>query len=120
MVDRERDRLDRLGVWLQNRPIHNDEEREIDHNVYSLSEGNKFDIGLAPRGESDLVQFDSPGIVKFFCSVHKNMEGTIVVVPRPHVCAATPISRPPSAGAEKATAAQRLSTRARISSTTAV
>ena len=62
----------------------NDEEREIDHNVYSLSKGNKFDIGLAPRGESDRVRFDSPGVVKYFCSVHKNMEGTIVVVPSPH------------------------------------
>ena len=62
----------------------NDEEREIDHNVYSLSRGNKFDIGLAPKGESHRVQFDTPGIVKFFCSVHKNMEGTIVVVPSPH------------------------------------
>ena len=30
----------------------NDEEREIDHNVYSLSRDNKFDIGLAPPGIS--------------------------------------------------------------------
>ena len=28
----------------------NDEEQDIDHNVYSLSKGNKFDIGLAARG----------------------------------------------------------------------
>ena len=62
----------------------NDEEREIDHNVYSLSRDNKFNIGLAPKGKSHRVRFDSPGIVKYFCSVHKNMEGTIVVVPNPH------------------------------------
>lgn len=62
----------------------NDEEREIDHNVYSLSRGNKFDIGLAPKGVTHKVRFDRPGIVKYFCSVHKNMEGIIVVVPSPY------------------------------------
>ena len=62
----------------------NDEEREIDHNVYSLSPGNKFDIGLASRGITRKVQFNNSGIVKYFCSVHKNMEGTITVVPSPY------------------------------------
>jgi plastocyanin len=62
----------------------NDEEQDIDHNVYSLSKGNKFDIGLAARGSGDQVFFTKPGIVKYFCSVHKNMEGTIFVVPSPH------------------------------------
>ena len=62
----------------------NDEEREIDHNVYSLSPGNKFDIGLASKGVTRKVQFNNPGIVKYFCSVHKNMEGTITVVPSPY------------------------------------
>ena len=28
----------------------NDEEKNIDHNVYSLSKKNKFDIGLATQG----------------------------------------------------------------------
>ena len=62
----------------------NDEEQDIDHNVYSLSKGNKFDIGLAAKGSGDQVFFTKPGIVKFFCSVHKNMEGTIFVVPSPY------------------------------------
>ena len=62
----------------------NDEEQDIDHNVYSLSKGNKFDIGLAARGSGDQVFFTKPGIVKYFCSVHKNMEGTVFVVPSPH------------------------------------
>jgi plastocyanin len=62
----------------------NDEEQDIDHNVYSLSKGNKFDIGLAAKGSGNQVFFTNPGIVKFFCSVHKNMEGTIFVVPSPY------------------------------------
>ena len=62
----------------------NDEEQDIDHNVFSLSKGNKFDIGLAAKGSGDQVFFTKPGIVKYFCSVHKNMEGTIFVVPSPY------------------------------------
>jgi len=59
----------------------NDEEQDIDHNVYSLSKKNKFDIGLAAKGSVDEVVFNTTGIVKFFCSVHKNMQGTVFVVP---------------------------------------
>jgi len=62
----------------------NDEEQNIDHNVYSLAKKNKFDIGLAAQGSVDEVVFKTTGIVKFFCSVHKNMQGTIFVVPSPH------------------------------------
>jgi plastocyanin len=62
----------------------NDEEQDIDHNVYSLSKGNKFDIGLAPRGVGEQVVFNKTGIVKYYCSVHKNMEGTVFVVPGPY------------------------------------
>jgi plastocyanin len=59
----------------------NDEEREIDHNVYSLSRDNSFDVGLIPRGQARSVTFPAPGVVKYFCSVHKLMEGAALVVP---------------------------------------
>jgi len=61
----------------------NDEDREIDHNVYSLSRTRKFDIGLASKGSQLVVDFPKPGTVKYYCSVHKNMEGTVIVVPSP-------------------------------------
>ncbi|NQV55868.1 MAG: hypothetical protein HQ503_08425 [Rhodospirillales bacterium] len=62
----------------------NDEERNIDHNVYSLSKTNKFDIGLASKGSKHNVIFPKSGIIKYYCSVHKNMDGIIVVVPSPY------------------------------------
>jgi len=62
----------------------NNEEKEIDHNVYSLSETRKFDIGLAQRGSVGTVNFPSTGEVKYYCSIHKNMEGVVVVVPTPY------------------------------------
>lgn len=61
----------------------NDEDQEIDHNVYSLSKTRKFDIGLAAQSSVHTVNFPKPGVVKYFCSVHKNMDGIIVVVPSP-------------------------------------
>jgi plastocyanin len=61
----------------------NDEEKEIDHNVFSLSEVRQFDIGLAQRGSVKAVDFPEAGEVKYYCSVHKNMEGVVVVVPTP-------------------------------------
>ena len=62
----------------------NNEEKNIDHNVYSLSKTGPFDVGLLQKGESVMVSFKRPGRVRYFCSVHKNMEGSIVVVPSPH------------------------------------
>ncbi len=62
----------------------NDEEQNIDHNVYSLSKGNRFDIGLASKGTNKRVVFKKSGIVKYFCSVHKNMEGKLFIVPSPY------------------------------------
>jgi plastocyanin len=66
----------------------NDEEKEIDHNVFSLSEVRKFDIGLARRGSVKEVTFPEAGEVKYYCSVHKNMEGVVVVVPTPYFASA--------------------------------
>lgn len=62
----------------------NDEDIEIDHNVYSLSQPRQFDIGLAARGSKHTIDFPETGTVKYYCSVHKNMEGTVVVVPSPY------------------------------------
>ncbi len=42
-----------------------DEEREIDHNVYSLSRTRKFDVGLASKGSELAVDFPKPGTVKY-------------------------------------------------------
>jgi len=61
----------------------NDEEKNIDHNIYSLSKIKKFDLGLLGKGKRKDVEFTKSGTVKYYCSVHKNMEGTVVVVPSP-------------------------------------
>ncbi len=62
----------------------NDEERNIDHNVYSLSPAKKFDVGLIGRGAAKGVVFDKVGTIKFYCSIHKSMEGVLNILPSPY------------------------------------
>lgn len=56
----------------------NDEDREIDHNIYSLSSLKNFDLGLGERGSVLEVTLDKNGSGNFYCSVHKLMEGRII------------------------------------------
>lgn len=56
----------------------NDEDREIDHNIYSLSQLKNFDLGLGERGSVLEVTMDKKGSGNFYCSVHKLMEGRII------------------------------------------
>jgi plastocyanin len=56
----------------------------IYHNVFSYSRPNAFDLGTYPAGESRSVTFSHAGVVRTYCSIHENMNGTIIVAPSPH------------------------------------
>ena len=51
----------------------------FNHNVFSLSEENPFDLGLYGRGEVRSVRFERPGIVRVYCNVHAQMSAVVVV-----------------------------------------
>ena len=51
------------------------------HNLFSLSNSKKFDLGRYPRGESRDVKFDREGEIKIYCDIHPTMSGVILVVP---------------------------------------
>lgn len=59
----------------------NDEDKEIDHNIFSLSPITSFDLGLGEKGSTLEQAFKNMGVVNYYCSVHKNMEGKIIVLP---------------------------------------
>lgn len=63
--------------------FRNDEDRPIEHNVFSRSPSRPFDLGLFPPPEQRTVVFDKPGPVKLFCSIHRYMDGMIYVCPTP-------------------------------------
>jgi len=48
------------------------------HNVFSLFEGTKFDLGLYESGTTRFVQFDKPGISFIFCNIHAEMSAVVI------------------------------------------
>ena len=42
-----------------------------------------FDLGLYKPPLGKLVTFDTPGVVRLFCSIHRTMDGMIYVCPSP-------------------------------------
>ena len=56
----------------------------ISHNLFSLSSGNSFDLGLYRKGAGKSQKFDSPGVVNVYCNVHPNMSAVIHVLWTPY------------------------------------
>lgn len=56
----------------------------VSHNVFSISETKRFNLGLYGRGTKRSIRFDQPGIVELLCNVHMEMSGYIVVLKNPY------------------------------------
>lgn len=54
------------------------------HNVFSLFEGKRFDLGLYEAGTSRAVHFDRPGISYIFCNIHPQMSAVVVTLNTPY------------------------------------
>ena len=54
------------------------------HNVFSLFNGKRFDLGLYEAGTTRAVIFDRPGICYIFCNIHPEMSAVVVVVDTPY------------------------------------
>ena len=56
----------------------------FNHNVFSLSEEQPFDLGLYGRGEIRSVRFTHPGVIRVYCNVHAQMSALVVVPDGPY------------------------------------
>lgn len=54
------------------------------HNVFSVSGGNAFDLGLMPKGPGKEATFTEPGLVRVFCNVHQAMTAYVLVLDSPY------------------------------------
>ena len=54
------------------------------HNVFSLFEGKRFDLGLYESGTTRFVQFDKPGISFIFCNIHEQMSAVVIALETPY------------------------------------
>lgn len=54
------------------------------HNVFSLFDGKRFDLGLYEAGATNSVRFDHPGVSFLFCNIHPEMSAVVVAVETPY------------------------------------
>jgi plastocyanin len=54
------------------------------HNVFSLFEGKRFDLGLYEAGTAKDVRFDKAGISYIFCNIHPEMSAVVIALPTPY------------------------------------
>lgn len=53
------------------------------HNVFSLFDGKRFDLGLYEAGSSKSVTFSRPGVSYIFCNIHPEMSAVIISLSTP-------------------------------------
>lgn len=56
----------------------------IFHNVFSLFDGRRFDLGLYEAGTTRGVSFTRPGVCFVFCNIHPEMSAVVVAVDSPY------------------------------------
>jgi plastocyanin len=63
---------------------------DIMHNVFSLSKGNRFDLGLYKSGAKKDFTFVAPGLVRIYCNIHPQMSAFLQVMENPYFAWTTP------------------------------
>jgi hypothetical protein len=53
------------------------------HNVFSLFDGKRFDLGLYEAGSSKSVTFSRSGVSYIFCNIHPEMSAVIITLTTP-------------------------------------
>jgi plastocyanin len=54
------------------------------HNVFSLFEGKRFDLGLYEAGSTRDVLFDKSGVSYIFCNIHAEMSAVVIALATPY------------------------------------
>ena len=54
------------------------------HNVFSLFDGKRFDLGLYEGGSTNSARFERPGISFLFCNIHPEMSAVVIAVATPY------------------------------------
>jgi plastocyanin len=59
------------------------------HNVFSLFNGKRFDLGLYEAGTSKIVRFDREGVSYIFCNIHPEMGAVVLSLSTPYYAMAS-------------------------------
>lgn len=82
--------LPKVVAVVKNGTVEFPNDDPIYHNVFSVSSGNRFDLGLYRSGASKSKKFEETGIVRVYCNIHPQMVGFVVVVDSDHVAVTGP------------------------------
>jgi len=58
------------------------------HNVFSLFDGRRFDLGLYEAGSTRTVTFGREGISYIFCNIHPKMSAVVIALSTPYFAVA--------------------------------
>ena len=70
----------RVAVVRANATVQFPNADSIYHNAFSVSGGNRFDLGLYRSGASREKKFEETGLVRVYCNIHPQMIGFVMVV----------------------------------------
>jgi plastocyanin len=82
ITQKEKHFVPRWAVVQRGTVIEFPNNDNIYHNVFSLSSGNSFDLGLYnSASEAKSHVFNEPGAVDIYCNIHPQMAASALVVP---------------------------------------
>lgn len=84
LVQRNKSFFPHMLVVQVGYPVEFPNKDPFFHNVFSLFEGKRFDLGLYEAGSSRSVVFDREGISYIFCNIHADMSGVVVALRTPY------------------------------------
>ncbi len=73
-----------VSVVMKGTTVDFPNEDKIFHNVFSVSQPARFDLGLYKSGESKSVPFNRVGVVDIYCNIHPDMAAKVKVVDTPY------------------------------------
>ncbi len=80
LIQRELQFSPPLLVVVQGTTVDFVNDDKVFHNVFSLSEAARFDLGLYKSGTSKSVTFRKPGVINVYCNIHPEMVSKIKVL----------------------------------------
>lgn len=84
LVQKNKSFLPHVLVVQVGAPVEFPNDDPFFHNVFSLFEGKRFDLGLYEAGSSRTVVFDREGISYIFCNIHAEMSAVVVALKTPY------------------------------------
>ena len=83
LIQKNRTFIPHLQVIPAGSVVEFPNEDPFFHNVFSLFEGKRFDLGLYEAGSSKSVTFSRVGVSYIFCNIHPEMSAVVIALSTP-------------------------------------